>query len=598
MLQNGRKSIFLAYAERLCDRIGVADLPRRARAWYGRADGRLKKGIFGALVSGEYDRMGWQYRLRRRGMQMRERSAIVRLRNRAGRYLLDSSLGYVGLWLLISGLSLLILSLILGRGSAREGEIEACALLILLAMPLLGSTRSLGQRVPESRLLGRFLFGFCGRCPDELGELERGRARPLGVLVAAMVTTLLGGLLSVRTLFAFLILFPVLLLLLSIPELALLAFLGAFPLCFLSEHPTGMICLLALVVHLSFLSKIYCGRRDFSLETVDLFVLLFCLLLLLGGLFGYGELSDGIVLSLLASLYFPAVHLLSSARWRRRAVVLLLAGALLSPLLGIYQYFFTDLPALWLDTERFSDLGGRVTGVFGNPNVLGIYLLLIFPMSASLVLSAKERVWARVLSALVSLSILFCAVLTWSRGAWLAILAELFLILLFSGTRSAALCLLSPIGVLAVIPFLPSNVLHRFLSIGSLADSSIRYRIYTWRGVLRMIGEHPFGIGVGETAFRRVYPQYAVSGIETVMHAHQVPLQLAAELGIVGVVTLGTAFLFLIARGIGRAESYGCAYALCGAIVMGVFDHLWYAKGMIAFVFIVAAFAAGGRERV
>jgi O-antigen ligase len=104
-----------------------------------------------------------------------------------------------------------------------------------------------------------------------------------------------------------------------------------------------------------------------------------------------------------------------------------------------------------------------------------------------------------------------------------------------------------------------------------------------------MIGEHPFGIGVGESSFREVYPQYAVSGIESVMHAHQILLQLALELGIGGVLVFFAAILSCVTRGLGNRSTAGFAAALCGALTMGCFDHLWYEKTVIALIFILAA---------
>ena len=265
---------------------------------------------------------------------------------------------------------------------------------------------------------------------------------------------------------------------------------------------------------------------------------------------------------------------------------------MLDGILGIFQYFFGSTPLLWVDADRFSEIGRRVTGVFENPNVLGIYLLLILPVSLFLALDVRGKKWRRILALCIFLFGVLGAVFTWSRGAWLAILLEFVLLLLLSGKRTAALCAFLPVLGIGAVPLLPQSVLHRFSSIGSLADSSIRYRLYTWSGVCRMIAEHPFGIGVGESAFRAVYPQYAVSGIETVMHAHQILLQLALEMGIGGVLVFGAAMLSCIARGLGNRSTASFAAALCGALTMGCFDHLWYEKTLIALIFILAALTA------
>lgn len=598
MSNTGRKSVFLELAGRVYDRTGIATLGSRASEWYTRQNCRLHKGWLGGLVDDGYRRTGWICRWRMRGMRMRERSLLVFLRERAKVYLLESRAGDLGLWLLLSGVALLILSLIRGRGYTDAVSLYSCALLVLLSVPLMGCARPISRLLCESRLLKRLLWESCEILPDESGGAENGEARPLGVLIGGGISVLIGGIFSPLAVPLFLLLLPVTILFFAIPEIALLFTLAVLPFTFLTSHPTVLLCLFALFVHLSYALKAACGRRDFFLDAADVPVLLFCLFLAGGGLFGYGAPLEGLSLSLLALLYFPARHLLGARRWRRRACLVLMFGVLFCSLLGIYQYFFTDAVLQWTDAERFSEIGSRVTGVFDNPNVLGVYLLLHLPVALGLATAKGERGAVRLLSFVGVVAALLCAVLTWSRGAWLAILAELLLLLLLSDRRTASLMLLSPLLLPATLPLLPASVLHRFASIGSLADSSTRYRIYTWRGVLRMIGEHPFGIGVGESAFRTVYPRYAVSGIESVMHAHQMLLQLTAEMGLVGLLTFAAAILLLVVRGLGGRGTRGAAVALCGALVMGVFDHLWYAKGMIAILFVIASFTAEGEGNV
>ena len=125
-----------------------------------------------------------------------------------------------------------------------------------------------------------------------------------------------------------------------------------------------------------------------------------------------------------------------------------------------------------------------------------------------------------------------------------------------------------------------------------MTDSSVLYRLHTWRGVLRMIVSHPFGIGVGECAFRAVYPHYAVMGTGTVMHTHNLFFQIAVETGVVG-----SAFFFVwVLHALLRASWRGnaCAYpaSLCGLLVMGAFDHLWYAPPMLLLFTVAVALSA------
>ena len=62
-----------------------------------------------------------------------------------------------------------------------------------------------------------------------------------------------------------------------------------------------------------------------------------------------------------------------------------------------------------------------------------------------------------------------------------------------------------------------------------------------------MLGDYWLtGVGVGESAFCTIYAGYALSGIETAMHAHSLYLQLLCSLGIVGLLVFAAAmFLWL-----------------------------------------------------
>ena len=95
-----------------------------------------------------------------------------------------------------------------------------------------------------------------------------------------------------------------------------------------------------------------------------------------------------------------------------------------------------------------------------------------------------------------------------------------------------------------------------------------------------MLKTYPFGIGVGERAWRAVYPHFAISGTKTVMHAHNVFLQVATELGFWGVVVFFLWICLSILRAV-QERNVVPVLAISGALVMGLFDHLWYYPGML-----------------
>ncbi len=595
MRYGGRKSFFWSAARRLGEHV-CQKQRREDSALYAQLERRFQNGVFGALCGDGYDRMGWQFRLRRKGMQWREESLFLSLWRRLCNYVAQSSVGYVGLLLLTVGISFLILTLIVDEFLKDRAQLFTSLSLVFLSVPLLGSQRSLSSVMGESFFVG-WIQKSIGSPPVPQKEEIRGEGRPMAVLgLCALLVTAAGFFSPARTVLGVLFLFLGLLLL-PVPEVDIPILLFLFPFFQLTSHPTLLLLALTLILEISWLLKIYCGRRDFELELADLFVLLFSFLLFCGGLVGYGELETGAMLSLLALVYFPVKNLLSSKAWRIRVQSAICTGGTVCALFGIFEYFFGELELLWVDSERFFDIGGRVCAFFDNPNILAVYLLFVFPIALVASLDPQKAPVRRFFFALCSFSILLCIVLTWSRGAWLGVLCEIFLVLLFQSPGSAAVLFLGFPLSLGALPFLPQSVIGRFLSIGDLAESSIRYRIYTWQGVLETVKAHPFGIGVGEAAFSKVYPHYAKSGIETVMHAHNLLLQITLELGVVGTAV----FLFLLAlawiKGFGRGRSMGAPYALCGVMVMGFFDHVWYAPGMLALVFAFIALSLTGEEK-
>jgi putative inorganic carbon (HCO3(-)) transporter len=178
-------------------------------------------------------------------------------------------------------------------------------------------------------------------------------------------------------------------------------------------------------------------------------------------------------------------------------------------------------------------------------------------------------------------------VFTWSRGAWLAAIISTFIFFIIYNKKTFRIFGVA-LFVIPIIPIvMPSNVLNRFLSIADLSDSSISYRIYTWRGTVEAIKAHFFsGIGYGNEAFKQVYPQYAYSGMEAAEHSHSLFLQLLLGLGIVGLVIFALITFFALQKLFGYIKKpedrTSCVYviatvaSLISALIMGIFDNVWY----------------------
>ncbi|HLE81316.1 MAG TPA: O-antigen ligase family protein, partial [Dehalococcoidia bacterium] len=145
-----------------------------------------------------------------------------------------------------------------------------------------------------------------------------------------------------------------------------------------------------------------------------------------------------------------------------------------------------------------------------------------------------QRRWRRALVPLGAAALMLAVFyLTFSRGAWLGLIAAA-LFLLFAADRRAGLLTLVGILVLGLtlVPVLPWE---RLLSITPFVQ-----RLLVWQAALAMVLDHPL-TGVGLDNFLYHYPQYILpqAAFEPdISHAHNVFLDFWSRLGILGLATL------------------------------------------------------------
>lgn len=286
-------------------------------------------------------------------------------------------------------------------------------------------------------------------------------------------------------------------------------------------------------------------------------------------------------------IFYSAAVLFRAPKTVKLVLAVIIVSTLILSLLGIYQYFFVKIPTAeaWVDAQQFPELATRVYATLENPNVLGEYLGLSIPLLAgSFWASGKFRHKSLLAAVLGILTV--CLILTFSRGAWVGLAVSAFIFALLKEPRLLVLFII--LAVLAPM-FLPSVVTNRIASIGSLEDSSNAYRITIWIAALRMIKDYWLsGVGLGLTAFSRVYREYMIAGASAI-HAHNLYLEICLELGIVGLFAL----LWMVFRGFSEALtcvetnhriSYivaGIVAALAGHLFHGLFDYVWYSPRIV-----------------
>jgi len=377
--------------------------------------------------------------------------------------------------------------------------------------------------------------------------------------------------------------------------------IGAFlvPLIF-PFMPTMAIVGLILLTFLSMVLKLfYDDEFKFTKTNLDIFIILFALVMLVSSVFSFARISSlkiFMVYLVFMAGYFVFTNTLTDKKKLYVFLSLSVISAFLVALYGIYQYVFGFAEgSTWIDTKMFTDIETRVVSTFENPNVLGEFLLLMIPVTAAFVWNAP-RGYNRFINFIAAGALCLCMIFTYSRGNWLGLIAAIIIYISFYDRKfiwfGIILALLSPL-------IMPQSIINRFLSIGDTSDTSTSYRVYIWFGTIKMLKDYWLcGIGLGSDAFNMIYPRYAYASI-VAPHSHNLYLQIIAENGILGIIVfLGmivTYFKDTISAVNGRKKSILKAICvalmagMAGYFVQGAFDNVWYNYRIVMMFFMYLA---------
>ena len=303
--------------------------------------------------------------------------------------------------------------------------------------------------------------------------------------------------------------------------------------------------------------------------------------------------------------------------WWDRITAALLAGSLLTSVLGIRQlYGDSGALARWSDANSVAQGTVRIYSSLDNPNLLGGYLLPILPLAAVALL--RWNGWPQRLFALGALGLgIVALVLTYSRGAWMgmvASLALLALLLLLRHTRSwpplwrrlLPIVLLGGGGLALVVLITQVEPLRvRVMSlVAGREDSSNNFRMNVWTSVLQMIRDRPWiGIGPGNTVFNLIYPLYQQPKFNA-LSAYSIPLEWLVEAGLPGLVSGAGLFLTAMRTGLGQWRAHGplvlpslaAVAAFVGLAVQGLTDTIFFRPEVqLIALFSLATLAASVR---
>jgi len=189
----------------------------------------------------------------------------------------------------------------------------------------------------------------------------------------------------------------------------------------------------------------------------------------------------------------------------------------------------------------------RWVGQYADPNRMAMTLGLVVPLALGFVFR-KAKPWPVRALSLVALALAVSAIMvSFSRGGFTGLL----LAVVFWVVRERRFDRLVVVGTaaLGLVVLAPATLWSRAGSVSSFrGDASAMSRVHAWTVASRISADRPL-LGVGAGTFRVAWPLYAPPEARRAYEAHNVFLEILAELGWIGL------FLFLafVGQGMGGA---------------------------------------------
>jgi len=258
--------------------------------------------------------------------------------------------------------------------------------------------------------------------------------------------------------------------------------------------------------------------------------------------------------------FYASVLVMKGEREVRVALRLLFTAASAISLFGIFQYW----THVWLPV-RFWGYGleiKRITSIFEYPNALALYLAPLFVMFLALELK-RYGIWKNYWG-WVGLGLMATALtLTYSRGAWLGVLAAVFVLLVRqSGISLRRWKVWAVIGLLVLSPVLAT----RFKS--TFNDGASSERLMLYRVGAQKIMDSPL-LGNGLYGFRQTLENSAYAG-ELLNYPHNIILNFWLETGLLGLL----AFCLLVFLALRQYRSRPTVLKFAaGLFLLAMFTH-------------------------
>jgi putative inorganic carbon (hco3(-)) transporter len=335
------------------------------------------------------------------------------------------------------------------------------------------------------------------------------------------------------------------------------------------------------------------GRQTFPLKIPLLLFVLACLVAVIGAVnFSGSYKSLKRLLEIL--IFFWAVNCIKNEDMRERLSLLLIITATLSTLTGFYAAWEHGITL----TSRFENgvpISNRAQGTMSvYMTYAGLLMLALLLVSGKLFFSPKENKWIYIALTMITV----CLLLTFTRQAWLGVLAGVVFLIWF---RNKNLLWFLPVILIAIFAFSPASIQNRIKSLKDFEDVNLKRRIALWQGGWLVFKDHPL-TGCGFKCIDAVNQNYPdpTGLIKRLRGMHSNVIQLAVDTGLFGLISWISIwvvyFMTLYQRLISmegdnayKRDAMGSAAAVVGFLVAGFFETNFYDSEVSMLLYFIMA---------
>lgn len=474
-----------------------------------------------------------------------ENSLILKKLGEAIKLIPDLQFKYVGIFVFAFGLYTSVSCLIKNFGTTIAGHsmntLYLGVICALIGGIISSSQKRLSNTIAESRILSLIVFRVLGIKSATVCGSGKNRGRGDVSFAAGIVLGLISEIISPLAALLALPITAIAVAVLCVPECGVVCVILAFP--FLEMRELAMLCAFVAV---AWLFKLMRGKRTLATSSLDIAALAFAMVILMGGLISVTPNESSlyaIYFICFMSAYFIVVNLIRTSEWFFRCIGALAFSFSLTVLAGAISTAAS--PGL-ADIPILVQLAGQVFGIVSLPSAFAQFIVLILPF---FIIFAKEHHGTDAGLGLLILSLfsIFCLFFTRSRsGLVAASVGAIMLILLVSRHSIGYIAIAAVIFPFSSL-FLPSSVIERISVFFNISEESTAYRTGLWSGVDRLLSQcFAGGIGVGETAFEKVFPIFSQTDISSNPTTKNLYTQITVSVGIGGLVVFAALLLILL----------------------------------------------------